>query len=193
MSSQLLNVITARAPCKAELGPVAMQIFTMRQQKLMPLFQRASWCSYRQASHLCTSSAPCMVQHTGSVKNQANLSHLPLSNNLPTDHCSLDQVRAFSSSHSPLQRGHSPYAIYRAGLDSGELREDPRQDHAMKLLDDLFKELKVVHPPKAKRSNLTMVDNVTAPGGTSPWYAAQFPTGTLVDRPPSCSLPSQET
>lgn len=42
----------------------------------------------------------------------------------------------------------------------------------MKLLDKLFKELKVVHPPKAKRSNLTMVDNVTAPGGTNPWYAA---------------------
>eukprot|EP00892_Ulva_mutabilis_P006663 jgi/Ulvmu1/4369/UM002_0094.1 len=80
--------------------------------------------------------------------------------------------RAFASGSRSLARGTTPYALYQAGLDSGELRADPRQKKAAELLEDLFEKLKVLYPPRPKHSNLTMVDNVTAPGGAQPWWAA---------------------
>lgn len=173
MSLPLAKVLTARAPSYAELGPAAIQTCRSHQDSFLLLCRRASWGPYRQASLLCTSRAPGVEHHAGAVTDEG----APLPPGHFNRHSSfscapLAQRRAFSSSRSSFRSAHSPYAVYKAGIDSGELRKDPRQEHAMRLLETLFEDLKVVHPPKPKRSNLTMVDNVTAPGGTTPWYAS---------------------
>ena len=186
MSSQLAKVLTARAPSYAELGPAALQTCRSHQDNVMPLCRRVAWGPYRQASLLYTSRAPRVEHHAGAVIDEG----APL----PPGHfnrqigfsCALAQRREFSSSRSSFRSAQSPYAVYKAGIDSGELRKDPRQEHAMRLLETLFEDLKVVYPPKPKRSNLTMVDNVTAPGGTTPWYASSHVARTPGSLTKSC-------
>jgi cell division protein ZapE len=66
----------------------------------------------------------------------------------------------------------SPHALYRARLDSAELRADPRQDEALRRLDALARTLADYAPPNGKRGwreRFGLRQDATPPRGLYLW------------------------
>jgi hypothetical protein len=65
--------------------------------------------------------------------------------------------------------GRGPLAIYTAGVSEGRYRQDPRQEAALRLLQDLYVQLEAKYPRKTRPSNLTLVDNVSTSRSRKSW------------------------
>ena len=65
-----------------------------------------------------------------------------------------------------------PLRLYLDGRKSGLYRPDPRQETTIKLLQDLYDQLKRVHVGHKRPSGLTTTDHIGAGSPRHSWYAS---------------------